>query len=246
MTEPISALAADLARLPAVVAVVLGGSRATGTERPDSDWDLSVYYRGGFDPDGVRALAGGSGYVSEVSEWGPIMNGGAWLTFDGTAVDVLYRDLDTIERWTAEAVEGRFEILTQNGYLAGAPTYLPAGELALCRVLHGELPRPSFTAALSEAAHARWEGKAGVSLMFARTYADGPDAVACLGMLAHATLCAAHARLAARREWALNEKRLVERAGLTGVQRLFDAPRDLGETVTAVAAALGVEPLAAR
>ncbi|MGH3294070.1 MAG: nucleotidyltransferase domain-containing protein, partial [Trebonia sp.] len=37
-----------LAGLPGVRAVTLGGSRAEGTHRPDSDWDFSVYYRGHF------------------------------------------------------------------------------------------------------------------------------------------------------------------------------------------------------
>ena len=152
------------------------------------------------------------------------MNGGAWLTADGMAVDLLLRGLDAIERWTRKARDGRFEILAQNGYVAGAPTYLPAGELALCRVLHGELPRPAFTDALAAAARERWEGKARVSLMFAGLHAEGADAVACVGMLAHATLCTAHARLAARREWVLNEKRLVVRAGLGEVQRLLAGP----------------------
>lgn len=45
-----------LAALPTVRAVTLGGSRAQGTHRPDSDWDLAVYYRGAFDPDDLRAL----------------------------------------------------------------------------------------------------------------------------------------------------------------------------------------------
>jgi predicted nucleotidyltransferase len=39
-----------LDELPAVKAVTLGGSRAAGTHRPDSDWDFAVYYRGHFDP----------------------------------------------------------------------------------------------------------------------------------------------------------------------------------------------------
>jgi predicted nucleotidyltransferase len=242
----VSTLATDLAQLPGAVAVVLGGSRATGTNRPDSDWDLGVYYRDGFDPADLRRLVGTTGVVSEVGEWGPIMNGGAWLTVDGTAVDVLYRDLETIERWTADAAEGRFEILTQNGYLAGAPTYLLAGELALCRVLRGELPRPAFTDALADAARTRWEGRVRVALMFAGIHADAADAVACVGMLAHATLCAAHARLAARRQWVLNEKRLVARAGLGKTQRLMSEPDNLGSRVAALADALGLEPLAAR
>jgi predicted nucleotidyltransferase len=129
----VAALADQLAGLPGAVAVILGGSRATATHRPDSDWDLGVYYRSSrrpLDPDDVRRL-GHPGYVSELGEWGPIVHGGAWLTIDGTAVDVLFRDLDTIERWLDEAREGRFEVLSQNGYIAGAPTYLPVGELAL-------------------------------------------------------------------------------------------------------------------
>jgi len=65
----VEALAGELARLTGVVAVVLGGSRATGTHGPDSDWDVGVYYRGMIDPGGLRGL-GHEGYVSEVGEWG--------------------------------------------------------------------------------------------------------------------------------------------------------------------------------
>jgi len=43
-----------LADLPGVRAVALGGSRAAGTNRPDSDWDFAVYYRGAFSPDSLR------------------------------------------------------------------------------------------------------------------------------------------------------------------------------------------------
>jgi predicted nucleotidyltransferase len=45
----IDALVPQLADLPGVVAIVLGGSRARGTHRPGSDWDIGLYYRGGFD-----------------------------------------------------------------------------------------------------------------------------------------------------------------------------------------------------
>ena len=50
----------------------------------DSDWDLGLYYRS-FDPGDVRGL-GHEGEVSALGEWGPIMDGGAWLTLGGTAV----------------------------------------------------------------------------------------------------------------------------------------------------------------
>lgn len=233
-------LAADLAGLPGVVAVVLGGSRAAGTHRPDSDWDLGLYYRASFEPSELRRL-GHEGHVSALGEWGPIMDGGAWLTLEGAPVDVLFRDLDRVERWLEDARRGRFEVLTQNGYVVGAPTYLPAGELALCRPIAGELPRPEFPDALAESAPVRWRGRASVCLMFARTHAGLGDTVACTGMLAQAALCTGHARLAERREWVLNEKRLIERAGLGAVAQ----PVASGD-VDAVAAVLGVEPLAAR
>src|SRR3954454_4398659 len=102
LPPPIADPAAALAALPATVAVVLGGSRADGTHRPDSDWDLGLFYRASderFDPGAVRAL-GHPGYVSRLGEWGPIVNGGAWLAVDGMAVDVLFRDLDQVEAWT--------------------------------------------------------------------------------------------------------------------------------------------------
>jgi predicted nucleotidyltransferase len=234
----VAALAAGLAELPGVLAVVLGGSRAAGTHRPGSDWDLGIYYRGSFDPGDVRRL-GLAGYVSGLGEWGPVMNGGAWLRIDGTPVDVLFRDLDVVERWLREAVDGRFEVLAQNGYLAGAPTYVVAGELAVCVPLSGEPARPGFPDALAAAAPGRWRGRAGVALMFAEIHARAGDVVPSTGMLACAVLCVAHARLAERREWALNEKRLVRRAGLSEVEALLG-----GGEVAAVASALGVEPLA--
>jgi predicted nucleotidyltransferase len=246
LPEPVAALASDLADVPGTVAVVLGGSRATATHRPDSDWDLGVYYRGSLDPADIRRL-GRPGYVSRLGEWGPIVNGGAWLTVDGLAVDVLFRDLDAVEGWLGEAQQGRFEVLSQNGYIVGAPTYLPVGELAICRPLTGELPRPGFPEPLAVNAGGRWLGRAQVALMFARSHADAGDAVCCTGMLAQAVLCTAHARLAERREWVLNEKRLVHRAGLDDVQALLAARgSDLAGAVAKISAALGVEPLTPR
>src|SRR4051794_19302643 len=131
-----------LAALPTVQAVTLGGSRAQGTYTPDSDWDLAIYYRGGFDPADLRAV-GWAGEVSEIGGWGGgVFNGGAWLTVEGRRVDVHYRDLDVVERELAEAEAGRFRAEPLLFHLAGIPTYLVVAELAVNQVLHGELPRP--------------------------------------------------------------------------------------------------------
>ena len=248
----IADLAHDLSGIPGVVGVVIGGSRALGIERPDSDWDLGLYYRSSEQPVDPQQLRDRryEGHVSELGEWGPIVNGGAWLTVGGLPVDVLFRDLDTIERWIAEAEQGRFEILMQNGYIVGAPTYLPAGELASCQPIIGQLPRPEFPQALADAASSRWTGRASVSMMFAQGYARLGDRVCCAGMLAGAVLCTGHARLAQRREWVLNEKQLVQRAGLADIQAALACPgqttEQLTRTVTTISAALQVEPLTTR
>src|SRR5205807_8184463 len=129
---------------PGVLAVTLGGSRALGEHGPDSDWDLGLYYRGHLDVDGVRAL-GWPGRVFPLGGWGGgVMNGGAWLTVDGRRVDLHYRDLDSVERRIAESAEGRFQIERLLFWVAGVPTYLLLAELALSRVLVGQLPRPAF------------------------------------------------------------------------------------------------------
>ena len=74
-----TAFVAHVARVPGVEAVTLGGSRARGVERPDSDWDFGLYYREGIDTDAIRAL-GYAGHVAEPGAWGRIVNGGAGHT----------------------------------------------------------------------------------------------------------------------------------------------------------------------
>jgi predicted nucleotidyltransferase len=208
-----------LAALPTVRAVALGGSRAQGTHRPDSDWDLAVYYRGPYDPDDLRAL-GWQGEVSEIGGWGGgVFNGGAWLTIDGRRVDVHYRDLDVVEHELAEAEEGRFRVEPLLFHLAGIPSYLVVAELALNRVLRGDVPRPAaYPEKLRRTARERWYGTARATLGYAKAnHAARGRLTEVAGSIATAAVQTAHAVLAARGEWVTNEKRLLEQAGLRGV-----------------------------
>lgn len=117
-------MADQLARLPGVRSVALGGSRALGTHEPASDWDFAVYYRDRFEPADLRTL-GWKGEVSEIGGWGGgIFNGGAWLEIADRRVDVHYRDLNVVEHEIAEARQGRFHIEPLMFHLAGIPSYL--------------------------------------------------------------------------------------------------------------------------
>jgi len=231
MDEAIEQLSDRLASLPGVEAVALGGSRASGDARPDSDWDLGVYYRGDFDPAAVRAL-GYPGEVSELGAWGGgVFNGGAWLRVDGVPADLHWRDLEVVEREWADAEAGRMHIEPLAFHLAGIPGYLLLAELAIAHVLSGDLPRPVYPDALRRAAPAVWSGNARLHAGYARGHAAAGRVAQCTATLTVAALQTAHAALAARGEWVTNEKRLLDRAGLRAVDDVVAAasprPADL-------------------
>jgi hypothetical protein len=233
-------IADRLAQIPGVIAVTLGGSRATGSATDDSDWDFGLYYRGGLDPEHVTGL-GWPGQVFAPGEWGRIVNGGAWLEVDGEKVDLIYRDLDDVLHWTSEAEQGRFEIQREVGYVAGIATYILAGELALCEVLAGELPRPRFPDRLRSSAPPVWYRLAAGALHFAEVHARQGDALASVANLAQAVLSAAQGRLAARGEWALNEKRIISRAGFGEIQSHLSGA-DLDDMIVETRAVLDLPP----
>lgn len=240
----VTTLVERVARVPGVKAITLGGSRARGMARADSDWDFGVYYRGSIDTEAIRALDY-PGYVAEPGDWGRIVNGGAWLDVDGERVDLLYRDLDVVEHWAAEAAAGRFEVDRVGGHVAGLPTYVLAGELDLGTALRGSVPRASFSAALRKSAPPHWEGDAAFSLLVAEGLAARGDAVAVAGLLARALIAFAQARLASRGAWVLNEKGIVERAGLEDAADVLTAvgwtPRRLEDSVARMRELLRLE-----
>lgn len=211
----------QLARLPGVRAVSLGGSRAEGTHRPDSDWDFALYYRDVFDPQSLRDI-GWIGEVSEIGAWGGgVFNGGAWLRIEDRRVDVHYRDLTVVEHELAEAKQGRFRIEPLLFHLAGIPTYLVVGELAINVVLTGELPKPDYPPALRRAAPKVWRERAELVFDYAATgHARHGRVAQCLGLLVQAATQSAHAVMAARGEWVTNEKQLLARAGLRRIDDL--------------------------
>ncbi|ACQ81993.1 conserved hypothetical protein [Beutenbergia cavernae DSM 12333] len=228
-----------LAALPGVRAVTLGGSRAEGTHAPESDWDLAVHYRGSFDPQDLRDV-GWRGEVSELGGWGGgIFNGGAWLEIDDRRVDVHYRDLAVTERVLADARDGRFAVEPLMFHLAGIPTYLLLAELAQAQVLRERepLPRPEYPEALRREAPREWWGRAEVTFGYALDgHARRGRVTQAVGLAAVATAQAAHAVVAARGVWVTNDKQLLARAGLEGVDELLGAPgrtpEELAATVT--------------
>lgn len=221
--------AADtLAAVPTVKAVTLGGSRAQGTARADSDWDIGIYYRGDFDPQAVRDI-GWHGEVSDVGGWGGgVFNGGAWLHIDGRKVDVHYRDLDVVEAIAEQAQRGDFGIEPLIFHLAGIPTYLLLAELATGQVLRGSPPTINeYPQKLRHSATERWRAMGDLSLSYAENnHAPFGRYAQCLGLVVVAASQYAHAVLASRGIWITNEKRLLLAAGLDPVNEIVAGASD--------------------
>ena len=133
-------VADSLAGLPGVDGVALGGSRAQGTNRPDSDWDFALYYRHGFDPESMRAL-GWSGDLTGLGGWGPIFNGGGTVSVEGRRADIHYRGLELIDRIHEDAERGEFRVEPLLFHQAGLPSYILLAELAVNLTLRGDVPR---------------------------------------------------------------------------------------------------------
>ncbi len=99
VSEICERVVARLAAIKAIRAVALGGSRARGTAREDSDIDLALYYDRStpFPIEQLNAAARelddrhADGLVTPPGAWGPGVNGGGWLLIGGRHVDFLYR-----------------------------------------------------------------------------------------------------------------------------------------------------------
>ncbi|AJC54926.1 nucleotidyltransferase domain-containing protein [Streptomyces sp. 769] len=240
-------IAARIARVPGVVGVMLGGSRARGTNRPDSDWDLGVYYRGTPDLPALAALAadvtGGPVEIHPPGAWGPWVNGGAWLVLpDGSHVDWIFRDIDRVRRVWEDCRAGRFETGIQAGHPLGfwSPAY--PGEVALGQILadgSGELSRlkeatRTYPEPLREALTAAAVWDAGFSVALAAKSSAATDvlhASLCLSRAIGGLVQALHAH---HRVWCLNEK-----GALATVATLPHTPPDLAARATALLGELG-------
>ncbi len=124
-------------------AIVLGGSYASGSQRPDSDIDIGLYYYEGqsLDTEHIRAIASQLNdtpdpTVTELGGWGTWVNGGAWLTIGGQRVDFLYRNIDFVSSTIDDCLVGKFrsDYWQQPAY--GFHSFMYCTETAICRPLY--------------------------------------------------------------------------------------------------------------
>lgn len=106
-------ITARLSAVEGVQAVVLGGSYARGTARPESDLDVAMYYHpdAPFRIEDIRQAAAeisaqGVPDVTDFYGWGAWVNGGAWIHTDVCKVDFLYRNIEQVQQAIDNAHQG--------------------------------------------------------------------------------------------------------------------------------------------
>ena len=129
--------------VPGIDAIVLGGSRATGTANKDSDIDIGIYYdRTLFDLSSFKQKGISlddehrKKVITDPGEWGPWINGGGWLNIEGIAVDILFRDTRKVITVIDDCINGKISIDYQCGHPFGFVNSIYMGEVAYCKILN--------------------------------------------------------------------------------------------------------------
>ena len=223
-----------LAPVGGVHALVLGGSRGRGTQHDASDYDIGLYYRGGLDFEALERAAQalnepdadgkrgawrrpGEPLMSPLGWWGEWVNGGGWLTVGGMPVDILYRDLDRVERVTGDVEHGEFTCAYHYGHPHAFVSHMYAGEVAIARALHdpqGEVAACKarlsvYPPALCDAIVARFGHEGRFFLAIAEKAAARGDIAYVTGCAFRAASCLLQVVFAINGEWLINEKGAV-------------------------------------
>ena len=249
-------VAARVAALDGVVAVALGGSAGRGLADDRSDLDLAVYYHPAR-PFAVAELAAlatelDDRHAPEVvgfGDWGPWINGGAWTRIRGTKVDLLYRDLELVDRVLDDCQAGRTTSHYQPGHPHGFHSHLYAGFVHHNLVLHdpaGALAArrartTPYPAALRRTIVRRFAWEAGFAVDTAAAAAARGDLFYVSGCLFRSVACLVQVLFALDGRWFLNEKGSVAEAAV-----LPGAPPGFAAEVEAVLGGLSPEPATLR
>lgn len=213
--------------IPGVKALVLGGSRATGTETEGSDLDIALYYDReiGLDAGELNRAAKAlddrhqDGLMTGIGGWGPWINGGGWLVVDGLPVDLLFRDFQRVSKVVEDCLKGQITLDYQPGHPFAFVNSIYLGEVACCKPFleHDEELRllksrlHPYPETYRKAVYEKFLWEAEFSLLCGRKGVPKGDLTYCTGSLYRAVNCMVQVLYAVNGAYLLNEKGSIAR-----------------------------------
>jgi hypothetical protein len=220
----ITSITDALTQVRGVVAVVLGGSRATNVHTKQSDYDIGIYYdEHKLDLAGLQTCAAAlddahrTELITGPGGWGDWVNGGGWLTVNEAPVDLILRDVRRVSESCTDAHSGNLKSNYQIGHPHAFLNTMYAGELACATILwsaderipllkQSMLPYPL---ALKQAIVQFFLFEANFSLSIAEKYAKTDDTYYVMAHLVRSISACNQVFFALNERYCLNEKHAV-------------------------------------
>lgn len=221
----INQICKELDGIAGIVGVVLGGSRARGTNHATSDIDIGIYYdeSAGFDINEIRKIATKidddhrENIITTLGEWGPWINGGGWLVVQGYHVDFIFRDIKRVSRVIDDCLKGVVSAHYHTGHPHAYINVMYMGEISICKILIdptnqiAELKAKTmpYPKSLKDAIIGYFMFEAPFSLMFAKDNVDKDDISYVAGHVFRTISCLNQVLFALNEEYCINEKKAV-------------------------------------
>lgn len=216
----------ELAQVKGVAGVVLGGSRARGNAKPDSDFDIGIYYHSqDLDWERMKSIAKEfddhhEPHMAPPGEWGPWINGGGWLSIQQRNVDFLLRDYDFVSKIISDCEKGLFSTNYQIGHPNAFYSYMLMGEAHLCVHLQDPMKKlealtsrtSPYPVTLQRAIVDKFSFEANFSLFLIKKMKDRDDPYYLSGLLFRLISCLVQVLFAKNCCYFINEKGSIETA----------------------------------
>lgn len=250
VNEILQKVTSELQQLPFVKAVVLGGSRATGTATDNSDIDIGIYYNG-IDYDMLNNAASRlddehrRNLICHEGEWGQWVNCGGWLIIDGIHVDLIMRDYNKVKSIIQSSERGSFSVNYQPGHPHAFLDIMYRGELASCHILYKsdnefvktKQQAEQYPPALQKSLMDFFLFEAGFSCMLAEKSLKSGDVYYLTGHIFRSVSALNQFFFALNKKWCLNEKKAVFR-----IDSLKTAPANYSKNINEIFIHIAANP----
>jgi len=241
-----------LTALNGLQAIVLGGSWASGTQRPDSDIDLGLYYAQDHPLDiaHIRRIASElhdapNPVVTDLGEWGRWVNGGAWLTIQGQRVDFLYRNINFVSSIIDDCNRGAIQTDYWQQPPYGFYSYMYCAETHICRILHDphaiirtlKAKVASYPQPLKHTIINQFAWSAEFTLAQAKKLTEQGNVYFVAGCLTRVACCLVQVLYALNETYFISDKRLHK-----DVEKFNRKPRDFSARIETMLGAIGSNP----